>query len=77
LPEASIGWGLDGVAWVKEGLVDILVLTARWATADFDIPVDRWRKLLGDTPVALGEKDHFVLVQDPDGTIIELIGPLK
>jgi len=34
-------------------------------------------KLLGETPVALGEKDHFVLVQDPDGTIIELIGPLK
>ena len=34
-------------------------------------------QLLGDTPVPLGEKDHFVLVQDPDGTIIELIGPLK
>lgn len=34
-------------------------------------------KLLGDTPVPLSETDHFVLVQDPDGTIIELIGPLK
>jgi len=34
-------------------------------------------KLLGDTPVPLNEKDHFVLVQDPDGTIVELIGPLK
>jgi catechol 2,3-dioxygenase-like lactoylglutathione lyase family enzyme len=34
-------------------------------------------RLLGDTPVALGENDHFVLVQDPDGTIVELIGPLK
>ncbi len=34
-------------------------------------------KLMAETPVALGEKDHFVLVQDPDGTIIELIGPLK
>jgi len=33
-------------------------------------------KLLGETPVQLNEKDHFVLVQDPDGTIIELIGPL-
>ena len=50
LPEASLGWGLDAVAWAKEGLVDILVPTARWATADFDIPVDRWRELLGDTP---------------------------
>jgi catechol 2,3-dioxygenase-like lactoylglutathione lyase family enzyme len=34
-------------------------------------------KLLGETPIPLGEKDHFVLVQDPDGTIVELIGPLK
>ena len=34
-------------------------------------------KLLGETPVKLNDKDHFVLVQDPDGTIIELIGPLK
>jgi len=33
-------------------------------------------KLLGDTPIPLGE-NHFVLVQDPDGTIVELIGPLK
>ena len=34
-------------------------------------------KLLGSTPIPLGETDHFVLVQDPDGTIIELIGPLE
>ena len=34
-------------------------------------------KLLGDTPIPLNETDHFVLVQDPDGTIIELIGPLN
>jgi len=34
-------------------------------------------KLLGKTPVSLNETDHFVLVQDPDGTFIELIGPLK
>jgi catechol 2,3-dioxygenase-like lactoylglutathione lyase family enzyme len=32
-------------------------------------------RLLGDTPIELGDQ-HFVLVQDPDGTFIELIGPL-
>lgn len=31
---------------------------------------------LGDTPIPLGER-HFVLVQDPDGTFVELIGPIK
>ena len=34
-------------------------------------------KMLGETPVPLGPDNHFVLVQDPDGTFIELIGPLK
>jgi len=34
-------------------------------------------ELLGDTPVPLGTDNHFVLVRDPDGTIIELIGPLE
>jgi catechol 2,3-dioxygenase-like lactoylglutathione lyase family enzyme len=34
-------------------------------------------KLLGETPVPLGGSNHFVLIQDPDGTFIELIGPMK
>ena len=32
---------------------------------------------LGNTPTPLNEKSHFVFVQDPDGTFIELIGPLQ
>lgn len=32
---------------------------------------------LGSTPTPLNDKAHFVLVQDPDGTFIELIGPLR
>lgn len=31
----------------------------------------------GDTPVKLNEKDDFLLLRDPDGTFIELIGPRK
>ena len=38
---------------------------------------DRQIKLLGETPVPLGRDNHFVLIQDPDGTFIELIGPMK
>jgi catechol 2,3-dioxygenase-like lactoylglutathione lyase family enzyme len=34
-------------------------------------------KLLGETPVPLGSDSHFVLIQDPDGTFVELIGPMK
>ena len=33
-------------------------------------------KLLGETPIPLGEKASFVLIRDPDGTFVELIGPM-
>ncbi|MEF8938271.1 MAG: VOC family protein [Salinivenus sp.] len=32
---------------------------------------------LGDTPIALGDTDHFLLLQAPEGTFIEVIGPLE
>lgn len=34
-------------------------------------------KLLGETPIPLGGNSHFVLIKDPDGTFVELIGPMK
>jgi catechol 2,3-dioxygenase-like lactoylglutathione lyase family enzyme len=37
---------------------------------------ERKIKLLGETPVPLGGDTRFVLVQDPDGIFIELIGPM-
>jgi len=44
LPESARGLGMDGVTWAREGLVDMLVPTPFWATADFDIPIEDWRK---------------------------------
>jgi catechol 2,3-dioxygenase-like lactoylglutathione lyase family enzyme len=34
-------------------------------------------KLLGECPIPLGPDRAFVLIQDPDGTFVELIGPMK
>jgi catechol 2,3-dioxygenase-like lactoylglutathione lyase family enzyme len=34
-------------------------------------------KMLGDSPTELGPNNFFVLVQDPDGIFVELIGPMK
>lgn len=43
--------------------------------------IDRLKQMkvpfLGSTPTQLNANAHFVLVQDPDGTFIELIGPLE
>lgn len=33
-------------------------------------------KPIGDTPIALGEDNHFLLLQAPEGTFVEVIGPL-
>lgn len=46
--ETALGLGLDAPTWAKEGLVDLVVATPRWATMHFDIPLAAWRKVLGD-----------------------------
>ena len=33
-------------------------------------------KILSGAPSSLGNNNYFILVQDPDGTFIELIGPM-
>lgn len=47
LPDAATGLGMDGVNWIREGLVDLLVPTPFWATTDFDIPLELWRERIG------------------------------
>ena len=52
-PEAALGLGLDAIGWAKEGLIDLLVVTPRWAALEFDMPIKQWRDLLGDSKVTL------------------------
>ena len=50
-PQNTLDLGLDVFAWAREGLVDWVVPTPRWETADSDIPVALWRAVL---PPAVG-----------------------
>ncbi len=47
-PETASGLGLDVPAWARKGLVDLVVACPRWETLQFDMPLRRWRPLLGD-----------------------------
>ncbi|NQT15319.1 MAG: hypothetical protein HQ582_21360, partial [Planctomycetes bacterium] len=47
-PDAASGLGMDGVAWAKEGLVDLLVPCPFWSSSDFDVPVELWQARLGE-----------------------------
>ncbi|MGV8092720.1 MAG: hypothetical protein AB2L24_12760 [Mangrovibacterium sp.] len=46
-PEIGKSCGLDGVSWVKEGLVDILTPTNWHNPTNFDIPFELWREEIG------------------------------
>ncbi len=49
VPEFARGLGIDGVSWVQQGLVDVLILSSTWMPADRNIPIERWHRLIGDT----------------------------
>ena len=38
--------GLDAVAWAKAGLVDLIIASPFWHSANSDIPVETWKGLL-------------------------------
>ncbi|NLE68185.1 MAG: hypothetical protein GX608_12265 [Lentisphaerae bacterium] len=61
-PDVSSAWGLDAVAWAKEGLIDLLVPTPRWDTIEFDMPVRQWREQLGASKIILagGLEVHYM-----------------
>jgi len=40
-------YGFDAAAWVKEGLVDAVVVTPRWESNDSAMPLSQWRMALG------------------------------
>jgi hypothetical protein len=53
-PETALGLGFDAPAWAREGLVDLVVVAPRWATLQFDMPLEKWRELLGDRVTLAG-----------------------
>ena len=52
---AAQALGLDVAAWVREGLVDLVVASCFFSSADFDIPVADWKARLGDRVAFLPE----------------------
>ena len=47
-PETEIAFGRDVGVWGHEKLMDIVDVGNHFETPDFEIPVDRWRQVLGD-----------------------------
>ncbi len=45
--------GLDAVAWARAGLVDLIIASPFWDSADSDIPIETWKGVLSGTDVAV------------------------
>ena len=52
-PETALGIGLDVKSWVEEGLISHLFLGTLTVSPDFDVPVERWKEIVGDIPVVV------------------------
>ena len=52
--EQSLYYGFDAVTWAKEGLIDVLIPTPRFASSDNGIPVAEWKKLAPGVELAPG-----------------------
>ena len=52
-PRTAADLGMDGVAWARKGLVDMLVITPLFTTIETDMPVELWKQLLDGTNVTL------------------------
>ena len=59
--------GLDVPAWVARGIPDILVVTPRWATTEFDLPLAEWRRILHGTKIKLAGGLEVRYQPVPDG----------
>ena len=52
-PETARRMGMDAVAWARKGLIDWLVVTPFWASAETDMPIELWKALLDGAGVTL------------------------
>ena len=52
-PEKALRMGFDVVDWAEKGYVDNVAVCPRWSSADNDMPLDLWKRILAHTGVTL------------------------
>jgi hypothetical protein len=63
--------GYDAVEWARRGLIDLLVVTPFWATAETDMPIELWKELLSGTPVLLAAGLEVLLRTHPESKLYQ------
>ena len=71
-PQTALGLGYDPVAWAKRKLIDMLVVTPFWASAETDMPIELWKELLRGTPVVLAAGLEVLLRTHPESKLFQM-----
>jgi hypothetical protein len=71
-PLTALGLGMDAVTWAQQGLIDLLVVTPFWATAETDMPIELWKQLLRGTDVLLAAGLEVLLRPYPDDPLFQM-----
>ena len=58
--------GFDASCWAKEGTVDIVVPTPRWASSDSGIPISEWKEFASGIEITAGIE---TLLSNKDGIV--------
>lgn len=71
-PDVSLALGMDGVGWVREGLIDLLIVSPLWRPIDTDIPIEAWRDRIGSIahPYTLAAATDIWLFGAPGGPMM-------
>jgi hypothetical protein len=64
-PQTAVGLGMDAITWAQRKLIDTLVITPFWASAETDMPIELWRQLLSGTGVILAAGLEILLRPNP------------
>ncbi len=66
-PITAQNLGLDAVLWAQQGLIDLVVVTPRWASMDTRMPLQTWKQLLAAYPITLAGGLEIREQAYPDG----------
>ena len=64
-PQSAVGLGMDAITWARRKLIDTLVITPFWASAETDMPIELWKQLLEGTGVRLAAGLEVLLRPNP------------
>lgn len=70
-PQEALANGYDVPRWVRDGLVDQVVLSSFFGQANFDIPIELWRLILGDDVRLLAHCAGVANAYPESGVIVE------